>query len=94
MSVLLLQDSLVKTIYFLFSKVIELNFYRFEDSSFFTEKFTLKSNSEKRITIDDFNLNEFIKTEGWITIKADNPYIQGFYFHLNSSGLVSGDHFF
>ena len=73
---------------------LELNFYRFEDSSFFTKKLTLKPNSEKRISIDDFELNEFLKTEGWITIKADNPYIQGFYFHLNSSGLVSGDHFF
>ena len=56
---------------------IELNFYRFEDSSFFTEKFTLKSNSEKRITIDDFNLNEFIKTDGWITIKADKKTVIG-----------------
>ena len=45
-------------------------------------------------TIDDFKLNDFIKTEGWVTIKADTPYIQGYYFNLNSSGLVSGDHFF
>ena len=73
---------------------IKLNFYRIEDSSSITEQFTLRHNSEKRISLDDFKLNEFLKTEGWMTIKADNPYIQGFYFHLNSSGLVSGDHFF
>lgn len=73
---------------------IELTFFRIEDSSSISKKFILKPNSEKRISIEDFELNEFLKTEGWMTIKADNPYIQGFYFHLNSSGLVSGDHFF
>ena len=73
---------------------LELNFYRIEDSKTLTEKCSLKPNSEKRFTINDFKLNDFIKTEGWITIKADTPYIQGYYFNLNSSGLVSGDHFF
>ena len=43
---------------------------------------------------NDFNLDDFIKTEGWVTIKANSPYIEGYYFNLNSSGLVSGDHFF
>ena len=73
---------------------LELNFYRIEDSKTFTEKCTLKPNSEKRFTINDFKLNDFIKSEGWVTIKADSPYIEGYYFNLNSSGLVSGDHFF
>lgn len=73
---------------------MELTFYRAEDSTSKTEKFTLNANCERRITIDDFNLDDFLKTEGWMTIKSDNPYIQGFYFHLNSSGSVSGDHFF
>ena len=73
---------------------LELNFYRIEDSKTFTEKCSLKPNSEKRFTINDFKLNDFIKTEGWVTIKADTPYIQGYYFNLNSSGLVSGDHLF
>jgi len=73
---------------------LELNFYRIEDSSSFTEKIHLQPNSEQRISLQDFKLNEFIKTEGWITVKADNPYVQGFYFTMNSSGSVSGDHFF
>ena len=73
---------------------LELNFYRIEDSSSFTEKIHLQPNSEQRISFQDFKLNEFIKTEGWITVKADNPYVQGFYFTMNSSGSVSGDHFF
>ena len=39
-------------------------------------------------------LNDFLKTEGWVTIKADNPYVHGYYFNLNSSGSISGDHLF
>ena len=73
---------------------IELNFYRIEDSSNLTEKITIKPNSEIRISLDDYELNQFLKTEGWVTIKADNPYIQGFYFNFNNSGSVAGDHFF
>tara|TARA_Y100000741_G_scaffold308989_1_gene252264 strand:+ start:1062 stop:1409 length:348 start_codon:yes stop_codon:yes gene_type:complete len=73
---------------------LEFNFYRIEDSKTFTEKCSIKPNSEKRLSINDFNLDDFIKTEGWVTIKANSPYIEGYYFNLNSSGLVSGDHFF
>ena len=73
---------------------LELNFYRIEDSNYITKKISLEPNSEKRITIKNFELNEFIKTEGWVTIKADNPYVHGYYFNMNSSGSVSGDHVF
>ena len=59
-----------------------------------TKKISLKPNSQKLITSNDDELNNFIKTEGWVTIKADNPYIQGFYFNFNLSGSVSGDHIF
>mgnify|MGYP001310037890 CR=1 FL=1 len=73
---------------------LELNFYRIEDSSNFSKKISLSPNSEKRFSIDDFELNDFLKTEGWVTIKADNPYVHGYYFNLNSSGSISGDHLF
>ena len=73
---------------------LELNFYRIEDSSNFSEKISISPNSEKRFSIDDFKLKDFLKTEGWVTIKADNPYVHGYYFNLNSSGSVSGDHLF
>lgn len=73
---------------------LELNFYRIEDSSSFTQKISLKPNCEKRISINDFKLNDFLKTEGWVTIKIDNPYVHGYYFNTHSSGSVSGDHFF
>jgi hypothetical protein len=73
---------------------LELNFYRIEDSTSINKKIQLKANSEKRITFDDFKLNEFLKSEGWVTIKADTPYVHGYYFNMNSSGSVAGDHIF
>ena len=73
---------------------IEMTFFRKEDSSTISKKFTLKANCEERIYSNDADIKQFIKTEGWVTIKANNPYIQGFYFNFNNSGSVSGDHFF
>jgi len=73
---------------------IEMTFFRKEDSSTISKKFILKANREERIYSNDVDVKQFIKTEGWVTIKANNPYIQGFYFNFNNSGSVSGDHFF
>jgi len=73
---------------------IEMTFFRKEDSSTISKKFTLKANCEERIYSNDADIRQFIKTEGWVTIKANNPYIQGFYFNFNNSGSVSGDHLF
>ena len=73
---------------------LELNFYRIEDSTSINKKIQLKANSEKRITFDDFDLNQFLKSEGWVTIKSDTPYVHGYYFNMNSSGSVAGDHLF
>lgn len=73
---------------------IEITFFRKEDSSSISKKLTLKANCEERITSNESDIKEFLKTEGWATIKANNPYIQGFYFNFNSSGSVAGDHLF
>jgi hypothetical protein len=74
---------------------IELNFYQIKNNENITKKLSLKANSEERFFVNDHqDLKDFLLDEGWITVKADNPYIQGYYFHLNKSGSVSGDHFF
>ncbi len=73
---------------------IEMTFLRKEDSSTISKKFTLKANCEERIYSNDVDIKQFIKTVGWVTLKANNPYIQGFYFNFNNSGAVSGDHLF
>ena len=73
---------------------IEMTFFRKEDSSSISKKLTLKANCEERIFSNEPDIKNFLKTEGWVTIKANNPYIQGFYFNFNSSGSVAGDHLF
>lgn len=45
-------------------------------------------------TLPDSNLESFLKDPMWVTIEADNPNMQGFYFNFNSSGAIAGDHFF
>jgi len=73
--------------------MISLTFYRKEDSSTISRDITLKAFSEFRLTLDADLIN-FLKDDGWVTIKSNNPYIQGFYFIFHSSGSVAGDHFF
>jgi len=73
---------------------IELKFYRKNDSETFSREIKLKAFSEYRLELDD-NLKNFLQgDDGWVTIKSDNPYIQGFYFVFHSSGSVASDHFF
>ena len=66
-----------------------------KDSNHITKKIILKAHAEERIQVNEYkDLREFFSEDGWITIKADNPYIQGYYFNILESGSVSGDHFF
>ena len=74
---------------------IEMNFYRMKDSKNITKKISIKANSAEQILLNQYDdLKEFFDDEGWVTIKADNPYIEGYYFNMHDSGSVSGDHFF
>ncbi len=72
---------------------VELKFYRKEDSTTISKEIKLKPFSEFRLTLDD-DLKNFLKEDGWVTIKSNNPYIQGYYFVFHPSGSVAGDHFF
>ena len=73
---------------------IELSFFRKQDSEFISKEFTLKPCSEIRFVPDD-EIKKFLSDEdGWVTIKSNNPYVQGFYFKFNTSGSVAGDHLF
>ena len=70
------------------------NFYHKQDSSFITREKNLQPKEEYRITIDD-ELKSFLHDDvGWVTIKSDNPNMEGYYFNFHSSGSVGGDHFF
>jgi hypothetical protein len=73
---------------------VSLNFYHKQDSSFITREITLGPQAEFRISINDEELKQFFQDDGWITMRADNPFVQGYYFNFHSSGSVAGDHFF
>ncbi len=72
---------------------IDLTFFRKDDSETISREIILKPFSEFRLELDD-ELKNFLKEDGWVTIKSDNPYIQGYYFVFHPSGSVAGDHFF
>ena len=74
---------------------VVLKFYN-NDSLKLEKKITLQANSEYRIDTSTVpELKTIIENEPiWVTIEADNPNIQGFYFNFHKSGSVAGDHFF
>jgi hypothetical protein len=74
---------------------VVLKFYN-NDSIKLEKKIILQANSEYRIDTSTVpELKTIIENEPiWVTIEADNPNIQGFYFNFHKSGSVAGDHFF
>ena len=70
-----------------------LTFYRKADSSTISKEIKLKPFGEFRLKLDN-ELKTFLKEDGWVTIKSDNPYVMGYYFVFHPSGAVAGDHFF
>ena len=49
-------------------------------------RFDMEKNPDGKSFLND--------SDGWITIKSNNPNIQGFYFNFYDSGSIAGDHFF
>lgn len=73
---------------------LQLTIFREKDSKTLERNLTLSPNSEFRFVTDN-DINSFLNSSpGWITIKSNNPNIQGFYFNFHSSGSVAGDHLF
>jgi len=78
------------------SAQITLTFYHEQDSQFLQKKIEILPNSEYRFELEkNDDIQSFLhKSNGWITFKSDNPFIQGYYFNFHSSGSVAGDHWF
>ena len=71
-----------------------ISIYKETSSKPLTRKVSVNPNGFYKIEIDDI-IRDFIKSESaWVTIKTDNPMINGFYFDFSNKGLVGGDHFF
>ena len=73
-----------------------LTFYREKDTNSLEKEITIPANGEFRFELaKDHKVLQFLDGNvGWITAKADNPHIQGYYFNFHSSGVVAGDHIF
>lgn len=73
-----------------------LTFYREKDTNSIEKEVTIPANGEFRFDLtQNHDILQFLDGNvGWITAKADNPHIQGYYFNFHSSGAVAGDHFF
>jgi len=80
-----------------YTKSANIVFKFYNNNSLKLEKeITLQPNSEFRINTTTIpELNKIIENEAiWVTIEANNPNIQGYYFNFHKSGSVAGDHFF
>jgi hypothetical protein len=71
-----------------------LTFYREKDSQTLTRKMTLKPHSALWIKSGfDKEIDSFFEGRiGWVTVETNNPYLTTYYFAMNSSGTVGGDH--
>lgn len=75
---------------------VKLKFYNKKEHMSVEKKILLPPNGEIRLdTLKDNELKSIARDDLiWVTIEADNPNIQGYYFNFNKSGAVAGDHFF
>ena len=75
---------------------IHLQLFREADEAYLERTVVLPSYG--RLTIDleaDQAWAEFLQGQsGWVTAKADNPYVIGWYFDFGTTGAVAGDHSF
>jgi hypothetical protein len=78
------------------SAQITLTFYHEEDSQSIEKIIKILPNAEYRFRLDENgDIKSFLhNANGWITMKSDNPFVQGYYFNFHSSGSVAGDHWF
>ncbi|WP_420148998.1 hypothetical protein [Spirosoma sp.] len=75
---------------------VTLSFYREADDSVLERSAVVKPNGSFTIRIaDDEELQDFFgEATGWLTAKADNPFLNGYYFDFHTNGAVAADHLF
>lgn len=75
---------------------IHLQLFRELDEEYLERTVTLSSYGQLTIDwADDQEWSDFLQGQsGWVTAKADNPYVIGWYFDFGTTGAVAGDHSF
>ena len=73
---------------------VTIDIYNTYSSENITREYCLSPHGQIRITLDK-ELQEFLgNNSGWVTCKSDNPFVTGWYFDFNESGIMGGDHSF
>ena len=73
---------------------IIVSFYHIFSDRTLVREFVIPANGQIRILPDD-EIKDFLNdNSGWITVNSDNPFVTGWYFEFNESGIMGGDHSF
>lgn len=75
---------------------VTLSFYHEADDAVLERLCVVPPNGSFTIrTADDEELRDFFGDEsGWLTARADNPFLNGYYFDFHPNGAVAADHLF
>jgi hypothetical protein len=73
---------------------IHVNFYNTHSEEAIKKDFIIPPYGQIRITVDEELSNFFGADSGWCTIQSENPFVNGWYFEFNDSGIMGGDHTF
>ena len=73
---------------------LDVSIYKAGSSETISRKYELAANAQLRLTVDKEIENFLCGNAGWMTIKADSPFVTGWYFEFNASGIMGGDHAF
>ncbi|MBD2703680.1 hypothetical protein IC229_23750 [Spirosoma sp. BT702] len=75
---------------------VTLSFYREADETVLERSCVVPPNGLYTIRLyDDNELRQFFgDTSGWMTARADNPFLNGYYFDFHPEGAVAADHLF
>lgn len=73
---------------------IRLNYYSKDKDISLVEERVLAPFEQVKILYDDKLIEKFNDETIWITVISDNPFVNAWYFTVNQSGVVGGDHSF
>lgn len=75
---------------------LDLKFWNNNNNQFIKKKVTIPNNGNYFFNLDkQKKIKNFLKkSSGWMTIKSDNPFINGWYLDISKNGSVGADHLF
>jgi hypothetical protein len=75
---------------------VELSFWRLEDGAALERTVEIPPHGHYRLRVsEDDELMRFLNgRSGWVTAKADSPFVESWYFTDEGAGVVGGDHGF